>query len=81
MGSFNKDQVASKVVAEKNLYNGTGKQQRLIVQSGMQGRVIDGWTWGPHKYIMVEFSNGVKLEFADSRHPLISWKGFICFTG
>ena len=78
---FQKDQVPPRLVAEKNLYDGVGKQQRMIVQSGTKGKVIDGWEWGPHKYIMVEFSNGVKLEFADSRHPLISWKGFIRFTG
>ena len=81
ISTFNKNQVATNVVAEKNLYNGTGKQQKLIVQSGMRGRVIDAWEWNSHKYIIVEFDNGVRLDFGDSSHPLISWKGFICFTG
>lgn len=74
-------QVATKVVAEKNLYSGTGKQQKLIVESGMRGRVIDTWKEELHYYIIVEFDNGVKQQYADARHPLIPWKGFICFTG
>lgn len=81
MGSFTKYQVATKVVAEKNLYSGTGKQQKLIVQSGMRGRVVDAWEWELHNYIIVEFDNGVKQQYGDARHPLIPWKGFICFTG
>ncbi len=78
---FNKYQVATKVVAEKNLYSGTGKQQKLIVPGDMQGRVVDAWEENLHKYIIVEFNNGVKQQYGDARHPLISWKGFIRFTG
>lgn len=81
MGSFDRDQVAIKVVAEKNLYSGTGKQQRLIVPGGVQGKVIDAWEWNTHKYIVVEFDNGVKQQYGDARHPLIPWKGCIRFIG
>ena len=77
---FSKIDVPTNVVAEKNLYDGTGKLQSLKVPKNTKGRVIDGWAWGLHKYILVKFDNGVRWEFGDARHPLISWKGCVKFV-
>ena len=66
-----------KVTATKNIYYGTGKNMRLLVPEGMNGTVIDRYEWGPHRYIVVRFTNKQEMEFGDERHPLINYKGFI----
>lgn len=53
-----------KIIAVKNL------SERI--QWGMEGRVIDRYEFGPHKYIVIEFENGEKMTFGDPTHPLIS---------
>ena len=53
-----------KVVALKNLSN--------KVNWGMEGKVIDRYEFGPHKYIVIQFENGEKMTFGDPNHPLIS---------
>ena len=65
------------VVSIKNIYDYIGTQTKLIVPKGTKGRVVGKYEWGPHKYIVVRFSNKKKLEFGDESHPLISYKGYI----
>jgi len=66
-----------KVTALKNIYDGTGKDMKLLVPEGMKGQVIDRYEWGPHRYVIVRFTNKQEMEFGDERHPLISYKGFL----
>lgn len=49
----------------------------LEVPVGMMGAIVDRYVWGPHKYIIVKFSNGVEMTFGDATHPLISYRGFV----
>ena len=66
-----------KVIALKNIYDGIGKKMTLLVPRGTKGKVIDRYEWGPHRYIIVRFSNRKVVEFGDEGHPLISYKGFV----
>ena len=65
------------VIALKNIYDGTGKDMKLLVPKDMIGEIVNRYEWGPHKYIIVRFENGYKEEFGDESHPLISYKRFI----
>lgn len=67
----------SEVVAVKNIYDGTGKNMKMLVPKGMKGKVTDRYVWGPHKYIVVRFNNKKEMEFGDDCHPLISYKKVI----
>lgn len=67
----------SKVIAAKNIYDGTGKDMKMLVPQGTKGKIYDRYVWGRHRYIRVRFSNRIKMEFGDNDHPLISYKGFI----
>ena len=58
-----------KVVATKNLSK--------RVHWGMEGKVIDRYEHGPHKYIVIQFENGEKMTFGDPTHPLISCQNCI----
>jgi len=65
------------VKALKNIYKRIGKDMILAVPQGMTGTVVDRYIWGPHKYIVVKFSNEFQMTFGDATHPLVSHKGYI----
>lgn len=67
----------SRVVALKNIYEGTGKDMKMLVPKDAKGEVYERYVWGRHQYIRVRFSNKIEMEFGDDHHPLISYKGFI----
>jgi len=66
-----------KVKAIKNIYEGTGKDMKMLVPKGTEGEVYDRYIWVQRRYIRVRFSNKIEMEFGDEHHPLISYKGFI----
>ncbi len=65
------------LVTVKNIYEGSGKNMKMLVPKGTKGKVVDKYSWGPHRYIVVQFTNKETMEFGDESHPLISYKRFI----
>lgn len=62
-----------KVVALREMINSDGSK----IPWGTEGEIVDRYVYGPHRYVVVKFENGVVRDFGDETHPLISYKGCI----
>ena len=66
------------IVALKDIKNADPDGKLYVaVPWGTEGTIVDRYVWGPHQYVVAEFTNGVRMEFGDASHPLISYKGKI----
>lgn len=52
-------------------------RQMPSVPFGTYGKVIDKYEYFDRRYIVVEFDNGVRMDFGEESHPLISYKGWL----